>query len=252
MRCLRVWLITAALLIASTPAHAAFTYVQVAQGSVAAPTATTIATPAITVTAGSLLAAWVKHEGAVTTISVSDGTSTFTAATKTSHANGDTHGQWHYLLVSNGGSKTITATLGAGRDFRSIIVFEYTYSGTASLDGEAGTSGTSTGVISSGNLTTTATDGVAFGGYAEYSTEVVHAARVNAVAADALVLITGGDNFSAAWRKTFTSGFTGAVDITIDSSQAWIVRGIAFKAVGGAGTPTPKLMLLGVGDAEAR
>lgn len=183
--------------------------------------------------AGNLIAVWTKHEGATVGVSVSDGTTTLTAATKTTHGNGDLEGQWHYLLSANSGNKTYTMTFAGGvsRPFLAMIVYECSDAGnTFTLDGENGTSGNGT-AITSNNFTTTATDGITFGGYAEYSTDAVTNQQVNGVAATLTQL--SGNTFTAAWRRTFSAGFTGAATATIASAQDWVVRGIAFKATSG-------------------
>ena len=118
------------------------------------------------VTAGNHIGFWVKHEGAATTIEVSDGTTSLTARTKFSHSNGDLHGQWFYLLAANSGDKTYTVTFGAKRVFVRIFVFEHSYTGTASYDVEptaGGAEGSST-APNSGNMTTTGDDELVFGG----------------------------------------------------------------------------------------
>src|SRR5262245_5674829 len=156
---------------------------------------------------GNVLAVLVKHEGAVADIEVSDGTSTFSAGTKTNHANGDLSLQWHYLLSANSGDKTITATFkvsgsAVSRPFRSIIVMELTHAETAAMSAQAGSSGTSvgSGVISSGDLTTSLNNSVVLGGYGEYSNQVTDTERINDTTADAVVRTSSVANFTVAWR----------------------------------------------------
>lgn len=216
----------------------AFTFVQSNSNSSGGSPVASLGVTLTGVGAGNLICIWVKHEGTPVGISVSDGTTTLTAGTKTDHGNGDLSGQFHYLLSANSGDKTYTVTFAGSvsRTFISLIVFEYSDSGsTFSLDGENGSSGNGT-VMTSNNFTTTATDGVAFGGYGEYSAANLSTTTINGVAADATIQLSG-NTFSGAWRKTFTSGFTGAAAGAIDNTHDWVVRGIGFKAtVGGGGT----------------
>lgn len=218
----------------------AFTFVQSGSNSSGGTPVSSLGVTLASVGAGALVNIWVKHEGAPVGMSVSDGTSTLTGGTKTDHGNGDLSGQFHYLLSANGGTKTYTVTFSGSvsRTFISLIAFEYSFSGTASLDGENGGSGTGT-TLTSGNFTTTATDGVAFGGYGEYSTANLSTTAINGVAADGTIQLSG-NTFSGAWRKTFTSGFTGAATAAIDNSFDWVCRGIAFKAEASAGFSVPR------------
>lgn len=185
--------------------------------------------------ASNLIEIWVKHEGTPVGIVVSDGTTTLTPATKTNHANNDLSGQHQYLLVANSGNKTYTVSFTGGvtRPFIRVVVNEYSYSGTASLDGEAGNTSTGSTSVTSTNMTTTATDGVAFGGYAEYDVGSLSSMQVNGVAADGSQGVT---NSTFAWRKTFSAGFTGAATATLSAGTfAWICRAIAFKAEAAGG-----------------
>jgi hypothetical protein len=194
------------------------------------------------VTAGNLIAVWVKHEGTSTSITVSDGTTTLTAATYKANGSANSFGQWHYLLSANSGNKTYTATFGASRSFPTIIVFEYSITGSWAFQAQNTATGTSTSP-NSGNFTTTGTDGVAFGGYAENSTNFTSSEQINGVAADGSKrTAAAGDPrcYTTAWRKTFTSGYTGAASATLASAE-WVCCGIAFGVSGGGGGP-PALM----------
>lgn len=227
--------------------YAAFTAVGSVGSAVNSASSTTL-NVARTVGAGNLLVAYSKHEGAATSISVaySDGSNSFTPATKGTHANNDFHGQFHYLLVAGGGSVTIRSTKAAARTWNSLQVAEYSYTGTASFDVENGS--TSTGLnTTSNNITTTGTDEIVVAGYSEYSPATAGTFQINGGAADRgaqLATVT-----SAMWDKIFTGTFTGAATCVLEFSAEWIVRVVAFKtsAGGGGGTPAPTLMLMGVG-----
>jgi hypothetical protein len=182
--------------------------------------------------AGNVLAAYVKYEGDDINITVSDGTSTFAEGTQGNHSNNDLGGQWFYLLSANSGNKTITATFDANRPFKSIIIFEFSHTDTASFDAEAGSSGTSggAGVISSGDLTT-AGAAVMLGGYSEYSSLVTDTERCDDVAADGVVRTSSVANFTVAWYKIFSGAITGDADCNLPGASAWLLRAIAFKDV---------------------
>lgn len=186
---------------------------------------------------GNLISCLAKHEGSTTTISTSDGTSTLSSGNYGSNGGSDSHGQWKYLLSANSGNKTYTSTFGASRPYPTTIIYEYSYSGTASLDGQNNSNGSS-GTCSSGNFTTTGTDGVGFGAYIENTGGItITAAALNGVAADGIINVSG--NFTAAWRKTYSAGFTGAATGTMSGSTTWGCIGIAFKVdAGGSVTGT--------------
>jgi len=195
-----------------------------------ASTLTQAVNPTGDATAGSLIAVFVKHESAPTTITVDDGTTTFTPGTYQSNSSNDSHGQWHYHLSANGGDKTYTATFAAARDFTSIFVFEFTFTGAAAvLDAQSTANGTSANV-SSGSMAATGDSGVALGGYIEITINTTSSEQVNGVAADG-ALRSPGVNFSSAWHKTYAAPFTGAATGTI-SSAVWACCGIAFKDSG--------------------
>ncbi|MFO0691587.1 MAG: PQQ-dependent sugar dehydrogenase [Myxococcota bacterium] len=196
---------------------------------------TTLSVPLTNVRAGSLIVAYVKWEGATSgsTVTLSDGTSTFTADTQVNSANGDLHGRFFYLPASTAsGNVTYTATWSAGRPFRRLLVSEYAYSGgTVAFDGSNRATATS-GTLNSGNLTTTGSDEVVFGAYGEYSSVDTTAERIGGVAADQVVR----SGFASMWSKTFTAPFTGAATAAGNSST-WVGSVIAFKRTGAANTP---------------
>lgn len=191
----------------------------------------------LTLTAGSLIVAWCKHEGTAAAFSVakSDGTNTFTPATKTNHGNGDLSGQFHWIAGhAMSGSTTLRLTT-ASRQYRSLILFEYTYTGgSLSLDTETGATGNGT-AVSSGNITTTGSDELVFGGYGEYFAAVANTPLVNGSAADRSILLNT-PNYTASWVRAVGATFTGPVSITAGGSADWLCRALAFKitAAGGA------------------
>jgi hypothetical protein len=178
------------------------------------------------VNAGSLLVAYVKWEGtSASTVNVSDGTSTFTGDTLNNGAGNDLNGRFYYLLSSGAsGTVTYTATWSAGRPFRKLIVYEYSYSGgTVSFDG-SNRATASSGTLNSGNITTTGTEEIVFGSYGEYDANNTTTERINGVAADQVVRAS----YAAMWSKGFTAPFTGAATAS-GNSATWIGNVIAFK-----------------------
>lgn len=194
------------------------------------------------VTAGNLVVVWCKHEGAATTVSVSDGTSTFTAAGMTDHSNNDLHGGFFYkTAVVASGTVTYTCSFLASRPYPSIIVFVYSYSGTAALDVEShGTADRgSSADPTSANVTTTGTDEVVLGGYGEYASTVKTNAKIATVAATHTV-VTDPTNYSAMWDKIETATFTnGNATVHLDASSDWICNIVSFKVTASATASAP-------------
>ena len=214
------------------------------------PSGTSITVQLTNVAAGELIVVYTRHDGAPTTMSVSDGTSSFEAGTLTDHANGDFSAQFHYLLTSVAtGTVTYTCTVGAARASRMILVARVSYTGTASLDVQNTGQGTST-APASGTVTTTGTDEIVWGCYADYSGQLTTAEKINAVDADAVIDDSANHN-DAMWYRVLSATFAnGTASGTIAVSNPWICHVIAFKAAAGgaASVVTPRLLaLLGVG-----
>lgn len=132
------------------------------------------------VPSGCTYTAFVKHEGSPTTISITDGTTTFTGATKIDNAtggsSGDLHSQLFYSLSpSTSGTVTFTVTFGAGVKFISIFVVAYTHgAGTPAFDGEpTGGGGQGNGTsLTSGSYTLTGNNDLTFAGFASYGNQI--------------------------------------------------------------------------------
>lgn len=220
-----------------------FTYVNTGQNGTSA-SGTSLAATVTGVSAGDLVLVLSKWESSDTTVSVSDGTSSLTQ-TSASHASvsgSEPFCTCHYLLSSvASGSVTYTVTWGASRPWRDVVVIIYTPSGTVVTDGTppAGNGGNSSS-LASGSITTTGSDGIAFGMYGEYGA-IISATKINGVNSDRLV--TGGfANHTAIWAKSYTSGFIGTATGTLSYSNQWVSEIIAFKISGGGGiTVTPSL-----------
>lgn len=228
------------------------TYVQ-KPSAVADASNTTVTVTAVSTTAGSLLVAWCKWEGVLSgsTVSVMEGAGAFTAGTVQAHSNGDLNGQFHYKLVAAGGDTSIVATWTAARPWKAMHVWEFTYSGTCTLDTQIASAQGSTNTPSSGNITTTGTDEVVLGGLGIYASQTWTAGPlINGVAADQSVT---GNQAHHSWERILTATFAGgAASGTSSNNQPWVCHAIAFKvAAGGGGTfqklAGPRFRLAGPG-----
>lgn len=256
---MRRLLLLVALLAFALPVSASFTFVGGCGGNVDGSSA--IVSCAVgSVASGDLAFVSTSFEGATTTATCSDGTSSLTQT-----AFGVTSGTraaepWlvaHYLLASTAtGSVTYTTTLGASRSFKQIAVQVWRPSASASLDGTAvAAAGTTSGTpwaISSGNTTTTGTDGLGFGSYAEYGQATV-TETINAVAEDQLQRANAGaSRNTATWSRTYSSAFTGDAAGTLGGNERWTLGVTAFKigAGGGGGTVVNPISGRGSGAAQ--
>ena len=185
------------------------------------------------VTAGNLIVIWVKWEGASSNgnATCSDGTSSFAMATAGHRGTSAPSSQFGYLLSANGGNKTYTVTVPAGGGFIRLRVAEFSYTGgTLSFDVENIGSGSST-APASGNVTTTGTDELVFGGYGEATVATSSSPLINGLAASTLP--TQG-SYTRLWYKTFASTFTGNASITLSAAGSWVCNILSFKISGGA------------------
>ena len=144
----------------------AIEFVQAGVSTVAATSTRTVTLNGVT--AGNLIVAVVFWEGPTTTVSVSDGTSSFTVGN--AGVNPDTiDDYWDirqcvaYLLSANSGNKTYTLTLGAARQTVALHVLEFSGDHDWSLDGQASYGYGRGTTETSGSLTTTGTNVVCVG-----------------------------------------------------------------------------------------
>lgn len=230
------WLVTSALVLClacwGSPAWAVIAYVQESEGQ-GDTSATTVAVAQTGVAVGNAKVCWVKYEGATTTITVSDGTSSLTADTlgQQTHSNNNFHAEFFYLLSSvASGSVTYTATFGASVPYRVIMCWEYSYSGTLVYDTSQFGQGSSTS-LASGNITTTGTDEVVVAGYGEFSAETLSSMQINGVAANHTHQLFS-PNFTATWDRVVSATFTGQATATIAASADWMVHVLALKIAG--------------------
>ncbi|MFZ3043878.1 MAG: hypothetical protein WA058_02090 [Minisyncoccia bacterium] len=183
-----------------------------------------------TATAGNLVVAWAGWDGTPGTVSLSDGTSSFTGGTQAHNSDGaDTYGQFFYLLSSNGGSKTYTVSFGATVDWSTLTVIEFhVTSGTWAFDAQNTGTGNST-ACASGVITTASTSEAVIGGYRSGSVSTTSSEQINGVAAteDAAV---SPNSLDSVWYRIPVATFAGGTASATVTSQRWICNVIAFKA----------------------
>lgn len=191
-------------------------------------TFTTMSVAGVNTTGCTHAVVYTKHEGATTTITVTDNKSsgTYTALTKTTHSNTDFHAQLHWVqLGTPGTSTTITMTMGAARTWGQIIAWCVT-SGTGALavDVEAaGGQGSSTAPDAGTLSTTTAT--ASFMGVGEYSAATYTASSG---------WTEDVDNSGYGASRTDASGTLDPA-ATASGSIPWVAVAASFKESGGGG-----------------
>ena len=183
-----------------------------------------------TATAGNLVVAWAGWDSTPGTVSMSDGTSAFTAGTQAHNTDGaDTYGQFFYLLSANGGSKTYTVTFGATVDWPTLTIMEFNVtSGTWLLDAQNIGTGYST-AAASGAINTASTSEAVVGGYRSGSVGTTSSELINGVSAteDAAISPNGLDSV---WYRIPVATFSGGTASATVANQRWIVNVISFKA----------------------
>jgi hypothetical protein len=189
------------------------------------------------VQAGDLVVACLGNlEGTPTTYSLSDGTSTFSLATGSDEVfgAGAAHIETHYLLASVAtGSPTYTLTYGAARTYRVMGIYVFRPTAAVSVGNSSSSSGTGT-AISSGNITVSSSDLIAF----------ACAGTINTTAAPSPITINGvaatgslHSNYFTVWYAEAAAGYTGAAAGTI-SSDSWGANVTAFTIGAGGGGST--------------
>lgn len=214
---LALWL----LCIVCIPAHASYTFIASHAVNIAASGGTLVFAGDFTVQAGDLMIAVDGNlEGGATSLSLSDGTSTFTqAATPQAFGGGAAQIAMHYLLSSVAtGSVTYTLTYGAARTYRSMVIFQFRPSAPVTFGSATSASGTST-AISSGNLPVSGSDILAIAAAFSFNTANMAALSplINGVAADG----QANNSYTLAWYRAAAAGFTGAATATFGSSDDW-------------------------------
>lgn len=198
--------------------------------------ATTNAVTLTSVAAGNLIVCHIKYEGttAAGDITVSDGTSALTAGThQYDPTSGDMGGQMFYLLVSNAGTKTYTATFGVAKAFYAMSCMELDY-GTdiASFDTQAVNTGNGL-TPTTGNITTTGSTIAVVAGAGNYGGEIT---------STELIGVSGATNIErqnqeSIWWKAGSLTAVGGT-ATLSGSTSWTASIMSFNAVAGAGAET--------------
>lgn len=253
MRVSRSLLLAAAVLLLSAGrSEASWTFV-ISCGGGGSGSVTSQATAACAGThVGDLVAVQVKWEGGDTTVTCSNSSTASTwvdafAGAHVTDANAATVTMCYTLALVPSGSLTFTATFGAARTFTDVGAMVYTPSAAAATDGGHQAIGTSA-TVNSGNITTTGTDGVAFGGFGETGAGVTIAGcAINSVTRDQVLQFGSGPR-SAIWSKSYAAGFTGAATCAFASGGAWNAGVVAFKISGGAPPTAKRLTTLGAGE----
>lgn len=182
--------------------------------------------------AGNLVVMFAGHGSATTTITGSDGAALTTATINDT----DPHGRFLYRVAAGGGSTTYTITFGVAVNFRRMILWEFSYTGTASLDVEDNTASGTTVTVTSGAVTTTGTDAVVIAAvYAAGAVDFAGAQTINGVAASSVTnpAGTGLGGFHRILSATFASG-AAQTDLTGGGGNPWIIPIIVFKAAAAA------------------
>lgn len=211
-------------------------------GASASAALATVAVAVTGCTAGDVAFIVLKHEGTVaTTPTITDAnSSTYTRVITEQGVSSSApwmSAYWGVLLV--GGTITFTGNFGATKTFRDIAVIVYTppVGATVSLDGTAVSVGhAAAAAVSSGNITTTGTDGIACGLYGSFGDDI-SSPLINGSAADRSQKASATN--SAIWTRAYAAGFTGAATGTTAGANAWDAGAFAVNAVvagGGGGT----------------
>lgn len=210
-----------------------FTYKDAAGGTGGASFITTIPTgTSLTVATGDLLAVFFKHDGTVSSDSVTDTLgNTYTKRTGESNVN---YGSWYYCLSALSGTSAISGNTSASRQFCNIIAFQFSYVGTPSYDGESIAFNSPSTAVSSGSFSAGASGAVdlILGGYVESSGALISSQQVGGVAADGTFGGGGGvAGYTASWYRSVSGAFTGAAAATINSANSWGCCAMAIKVV---------------------
>lgn len=199
--------------------------------------------------AGSLNIACVKWEGSVSLSSITDTAgNTYTLHTNQTHSLSEPSVRCGSVLSASGNaSNIVTFNFSGSASFKRGVVYEFTYSGTAGLDVERGsTESDSDTTPSSDTVTTTGTEEVCVAIHGDYQGHTFSNHTINGSADDGNTDM--GD--TSAWYKIFASTFSGgASSLTRSGSARWVQRLQCYKiTAGGGGSVVRSLGLLGVGQ----
>jgi hypothetical protein len=231
-------LLLTALLGWTAPAWATITVAAaVTAASSGASTSTTIAAPAITLTAGQGVEICTKWEGNFTVTGMaSDKGDTVVLQNAQQHSALEPSGRCAHVISAVGGSTVFTTTFSGAAPYRRIHVFPITYTGTLALDVQSAASTESTTLDpASAAVTTTGTDEVCFGFQADYTTQAFSNENINGVAADGRSTQSDSNLF----YRILTNTMTGAAGLHRTVPERWIMRLACLKATGGGAPPPP-------------
>lgn len=187
----------------------------------------------VSLTAGDVILALRKWEGADTTCAVSDTENTYTQFTTDHGGAAEPWVSLSWAVAATTASRTITSTLGAARTFNDLVVavLRRDAAGTVTMDGTAIAASGSGTALNSGNMTTSTqeTNGSLQIGYSgDYGTDPTSELCFG-TAAD--VVVQGGiSNQTEIWTRRTTNGATGAASAT-ESSNTWVCGVAALKTV---------------------
>jgi hypothetical protein len=192
---------------------------------------TTIATTVTGVGAGNLVVIYTGNNQPAT-MTVDDGGSDTPTQDTINSASGAVRTQFHYILSSvASGSVTYTCTFDVSASNRIIIVYVFSYTGTCTFDA-ANRDGAATGTAcASGNITTTGTDELCFGGLYSEGDQDMTALQIAGTNVTAQIDNARGTLSYLAFGSTFTNQFTA----TQAASTRWNAGLIAFKNSAGGG-----------------
>lgn len=191
-------------------------------------------TSTLNVAASDSLIVLVGWEGGDTTITVSDGGSnTFTI--EPTHVSSVCGVVGYILIASVNGTATFTATWGAARTWRRILVVQARPDSGETVtkdDGPADLIGAGTS-IASDNINTSGTDEIIFGfGSAYFTGSTWSAQQIAGSAADASIFISGRADVCCVWYKIFTTDPGDGINATATKSGSgeWYGGILAFKS----------------------
>lgn len=208
------------------------------------------ALPAQNLATGSLNIGCFKWEGAFTMSSITDTAgNTYTLLANQSHSGGEPHGRCGYVLSATGNAaNVVTGNFSGSAPYVRGVVYEFTYTGTAAFDVQAGsTEADADTTPSSDTVTTTGTEEVCVALQADYTGQTFSNHTINGGADDGTSVDLSD---MSAWYKIFSATFTGgASSLTRIVGSRWVQRLQCFKitAGGGGGSATSNIMLMGVG-----
>lgn len=209
-----------------------FTFIASASGSDDASDTDVATSSTLNVASGDLLIAAVQWEDTDTTVTISDGTNSFTFDTGEdvhSASNEINLYPMYVLSASANATATFTATLGASRAYKKIAVMQYRPSGGTTSKDISGTreNNGSGSTITTGSFSTTGSDGVVCGTAGIYTSGTWVSPTINSVAADESVAPSG----QTIWCRRVTASLSSVTaSDSYTFSSFWAATAIAFKS----------------------